>query len=265
MSFTSAEVVGALETLRRAVATGEDISAYFGAWSGLERQTLVRAINTPGTGASAGDQKAESSGVDTGAGQAADPCPEPRTDSQASQGVPPSAHPVGPAGSTTSPAKAASYVQTGGGETASAGIPGESSSRPATPERPAPSAKGAPPPRRRRQGLRLGHPDGGGLYQAVLYVAAAGDWATGDGAAGTSDGLHGGETTSDRRRAGGPVNLPKRRRPAAPSRPCRPPRRRRSWNGYYLTDDVIPSQLHRGSGHQIHKGSGPVRRAGPPS
>ena len=55
MSFTSAEVVGALETVRRAVASGED------SWSG---------------GASAG-QKAEGSGAGAGVGQVADPCPEP--------------------------------------------------------------------------------------------------------------------------------------------------------------------------------------------
>ena len=50
LAFTSAEVVGAVEMLRRAVASGDDISALFGEWSGLERQTLVRAINTPATG-----------------------------------------------------------------------------------------------------------------------------------------------------------------------------------------------------------------------
>ena len=40
LAFTSAEVVGAVEMLRRAVASGDDISALFGEWSGLERQTL---------------------------------------------------------------------------------------------------------------------------------------------------------------------------------------------------------------------------------
>ena len=88
-SFTSAEVIGALETVRRALTSGEDILAFFDGWPGLERQTLVRAINTPGTGASAG-QKAESSGAGAAVGQAADPVARSRR--RNSQAVPPSAH-----------------------------------------------------------------------------------------------------------------------------------------------------------------------------
>ena len=47
MSFTSAAVVGVVEALRKAVASGEDVSVFFGEWSGLERQIE--------TGAGSGD------------------------------------------------------------------------------------------------------------------------------------------------------------------------------------------------------------------
>ncbi|CAE7199054.1 unnamed protein product [Symbiodinium sp. CCMP2592] len=47
MAYQSADVVAALDMIRRAVASGDDLSQLFGEWSGLERRALVSAINSP--------------------------------------------------------------------------------------------------------------------------------------------------------------------------------------------------------------------------
>ena len=102
-SFTSAEVIGALETVRRALTSGEDILAFFDGWPGLERQTLVRRRICRPEGRELGGWRRRWSGGGSR-------CPEP-ADSQA---VPPSAHPGAPAGSATNPEKAAGSTETGG-------------------------------------------------------------------------------------------------------------------------------------------------------
>ena len=82
-----AEVRTAADTLRAAVAAGEDASSFFGGWTGLEHQVLVRAINSsPSAVASAAATKTmeRSTGGDAAT---SDPYPQPPADPQTMSAV----------------------------------------------------------------------------------------------------------------------------------------------------------------------------------
>ncbi|CAE7595796.1 unnamed protein product [Symbiodinium sp. CCMP2592] len=110
MAYQSADVVAALDMIRRAVAADDDLTQLFSEWSGLERRALAAAINSPGAAPGPvvyGDSLRVSPASVGGAAAAAqsapsdDPCPEPPVDRQQ---APPSAH-AGGSGAPSSPAE----------------------------------------------------------------------------------------------------------------------------------------------------------------
>ncbi|CAE7802957.1 unnamed protein product [Symbiodinium sp. CCMP2592] len=138
MAFQSADVVAALDMVRRAVASGDDLSQLFAEWSGLERRALVAAINSPAAapgpvvyGDSSRVTPASSSGVAAAVpAPSDDPCPEPPVDRHH---APPSAH-AGVSGAPSSSADMPAAGKPSGG------------GYPQKPTRPAPSVpKGSPP------------------------------------------------------------------------------------------------------------------------
>ncbi|CAE7559110.1 unnamed protein product [Symbiodinium sp. CCMP2592] len=137
MTYQSADVVAALDMVRRAVASGDDLSQLFSEWSGLERRALVEAINSPGAApgpvvygdSSRGLPSSSSTGAGMATSSPSDPHPEPPVDRQ--QAPPPAQ--AGVPGVAASPA-----------DLPPAGMP--SGGYPQKPTRPAPSVpKGSPP------------------------------------------------------------------------------------------------------------------------
>ncbi|CAE7519431.1 unnamed protein product [Symbiodinium sp. CCMP2592] len=138
MAFQSADVVAALDMVRRAVAAGDDLSQLFAEWSGLERRALVSAINSPAAAPGPvvyGDSSRVTPASSVGAAAAIpspsdDLCPEPPVERHQ---APPSAH-AGVAGAPSSSADMPPAGKPSGG------------GYPQKPTRPAPSVpKGGPP------------------------------------------------------------------------------------------------------------------------